>query len=134
MPLFTLFISYFMTYIHSFNHNTFIRRYSLKPLSIALHFIALKIFLVYSTVFLTSALQKRSDFFLPGNFCFEFSVQCLCSVHHICPSLHTKAQDPTLVQIYCRFNYVRLMCVGRQTSVRVVHTSVLRKYVKGTQA
>ncbi len=34
MPLF-LFILIFITYIHSFAHNTFIRRHSLKPLSIS---------------------------------------------------------------------------------------------------
>jgi hypothetical protein len=34
MPLF-LFIFDFITYIHSFNHNTFIRSHSLKPLSIS---------------------------------------------------------------------------------------------------
>ncbi len=34
MPLF-LFIFIFITYIHSINHNTFIRRHSLKPLSIS---------------------------------------------------------------------------------------------------
>ncbi len=32
----TLFVYFdFITYIHSFNHNTFIRRHSLKPLSIS---------------------------------------------------------------------------------------------------
>ncbi len=37
MPLFFVYFwfFFFITYIHSFNHNTFIRRHSLKPLSIS---------------------------------------------------------------------------------------------------
>jgi hypothetical protein len=32
MPLFLFIFSYFITYIHSFNHNIFIHRHSLRPL------------------------------------------------------------------------------------------------------
>jgi hypothetical protein len=35
MPLFLFIFHFFITYIHSFNHNTFIRRHSLKPLFIS---------------------------------------------------------------------------------------------------
>jgi hypothetical protein len=35
MPLFFIYFSFFIPYIHSLYHNTFIRRHSLKPLSIS---------------------------------------------------------------------------------------------------